>query len=73
MHREKLSDTSTIPDTYSFYVNEVFVSYPTPLPEQYQDAISVLGAKDAKVKGYDVSKILDKSFVQSAQNRKLAG
>jgi NitT/TauT family transport system substrate-binding protein len=68
---EKLDNSLELNDTYDFYVKEVFALLPYPKPEQYADAIAVLGAKDAKVKNYDINKLLDPSFVKSAADRKV--
>jgi NitT/TauT family transport system substrate-binding protein len=68
---EKLEDKLELTDTYDFYVKEVFAMLPYPRPEQFADAKEVRGAKDPKVKTYDVNKLLDPSFVKSAADRKL--
>jgi|SRR5579859_769561 len=68
---EKITDTSTLADTYQFYTQEVFPQYPFPKPDQYQAAIAVLSASNPKVASYDLSKLLDPSLVQSASDRKL--
>jgi hypothetical protein len=39
--------------------------------EQYKDAQAILGASNAKVEAYDVSKMLDDSFVRNAASRKV--
>jgi ABC-type nitrate/sulfonate/bicarbonate transport system substrate-binding protein len=72
-HWEKVTDAALLDDTYTFYTNEVFATYPTPKREQYQPAIDTLKVKDAKVAAYDVGKLLDPSFVKSAQSRKVGG
>lgn len=68
---EKITDTSTLGDTYKFYTQEVFPQYPFPKPDQYQAAITALKSSNPKVASMDLSKLLDPSFVQSASNRKL--
>jgi NitT/TauT family transport system substrate-binding protein len=72
-HWEKITDKALLDDTYAFYTNEVFLTYPAPKPEQYQPAIDTLKARDAKVAAYDISKLLDPSYVRNAQSRKVGG
>lgn len=68
---EKVTDTSTLGDTYKFYTQEVFPQYPFPRPEQYQPAIATLRSSNPKVASVDLAKLLDPSLVQSASDRKL--
>lgn len=70
---EKITDPTVLKDTYAFYTKEIFTAYPTPMPGQYQAAINILKAQNPKLAGFDVSKILDASFVKSAQSRKVGG
>jgi ABC-type nitrate/sulfonate/bicarbonate transport system substrate-binding protein len=69
----KLTDQALLDDTSSFYLNEVFPTYPAPKPEQYADAVQVLQQTNAKLQGFNVSKALDPSFVKSASDRKVGG
>lgn len=68
---EKISDQSTLGDTYKFYTQEVFPQYPFPRPDQYQPAIDTLKASNPNVSSVNLGKLLDPSLVQSAMNRKL--
>jgi NitT/TauT family transport system substrate-binding protein len=65
----KSDDTAAMDKTYDFFVNEVIPQYPLPKPEQWADSVAVLGEKNDKIKTFDVSKMLDDSFVKSAQER----
>ena len=47
--------------------------YPFPAVEQFKDAVAILGPDNDKIKSVDISKMLDTSFVKSAQDRKLGG
>ena len=47
--------------------------YPNTALEQFKDAVDILGATNDKIKTVDLSKLLDSSFVKSAQDRKLGG
>ena len=65
------TDDAAMAATYDFYALSVAPSQPFAKPEMYADAQTTLGANDAKVKAYDVTKMLDGSFVQSAVDRGL--
>ena len=47
--------------------------YPNTSSDQFKDAVDILGATNDKIKTVDLSKLLDSSFVKSAQDRKLGG
>jgi NitT/TauT family transport system substrate-binding protein len=57
--------------TYDFFVGTVTPDYPTVRADLWGDAIDQLGAQNDQIKNFDVSKILDSEFVQSAQDRKV--
>jgi len=67
----KSTDEKAMGATYDFYAQLVTATQPFPKPEMFADAQTILGAKSEKVKSYDVSKMLDTSFVQSAVDRGL--
>jgi NitT/TauT family transport system substrate-binding protein len=72
----KITETESPTHAYNFFVagaNPVTPSYPFPAVEQFKDAIAILGADNDKIKAYDPSKMIDTSFVKSAQERKLGG
>jgi ABC-type nitrate/sulfonate/bicarbonate transport system substrate-binding protein len=57
---------------YDYYTRDVVMPrLPLPKAEQFQTSIDVLCKKDTKACGFDVSKMLDTSFVQSAADRGL--
>ena len=61
---------------YDFFIGAktpVTPLYPGVAPEQFKDAVDILGATNDKIKTVDLGKLLDPSFVKSAQDRKLAG
>lgn len=72
-HWEKITDRALLDNTYDFYTQEVFATYPTPQPNQYQAAVQALSATNPKLASFQVSKALDPSFVKSAQSRKVGG
>jgi NitT/TauT family transport system substrate-binding protein len=67
----KSTDDVAMAATYDFYAQLVTATQPFPRPEMFADAQTILGAKSDKVKSYDVTKMLDTSFVQSAVDRGL--
>lgn len=67
----KSTDDVAMAATYDFYAQLVTATQPFPRPEMFADAQTILGAKSDKVKAYDVTKMLDTSFVQSAVDRGL--
>jgi len=62
----KLEDDAIVAATYDFFATEVVPNVPLPKPEQFADGIIVLSARNEKVKGFDVSKFIDASYVQKA-------
>jgi len=58
--------------TWSFYVTQVHPSVPLLNIAQFDDAKQVLAASNPNVANFDVSGLLDNSFVQSAADRGLA-
>jgi len=69
----KVDDATALSAAYDFFMNEVTTAYLFPDPAQFKDAVEILGAKNAKIKAVDISKMLDRTFIQSAQDRKLGG
>jgi len=67
----KSTDDVAMAATYDFYAQLVTATQPFPKPEMFADAQTILGAKSDKVKNYDVTKMLDTTFVQSAIDRGL--
>src|SRR5439155_23123331 len=53
------------------YVMQIFPSLPYPRADQLADSVRVLGATNEKVKSYEVSRMLDESFVKNAADRGL--
>src|SRR5258708_18339351 len=69
----KINHVPLVERTYTFFLDEVLPIYPFPTQSLLGDAISVLGAKNPNIKTVDLTKLLDPSFVTSAQTRKLGG
>lgn len=66
----KSDDDAGMSAAYDFYAKE-FPSLPYPKAEYFQEAVTTLGKNNEKVASFDLSKVLDQSFVQSAADRGL--
>lgn len=66
----KVDDASTLSRTYD-YAMGLFPDLPYAKAEHLADSVRVLGAKNDKIKAFDLSKMLDESFVKSAAERGL--
>lgn len=69
----KLDNQDALNSAYDFFMNEVTVPYLFPEVVQFKDAVDILGKTNDKIKTVDIAKMLDRSFMQSAQDRKLGG
>ncbi len=67
----KSADDAAMSAAYDFYTSEVYPAQPFPRPELFAESITVLAARNDKVRGFDASKIVDVSFVQKALDRGL--
>jgi NitT/TauT family transport system substrate-binding protein len=67
----KSNDDQAMGDTWDFFTKDVEPSVPLTTAEQYTDTITELAKKNAKIKGFDVNKVIDNSFVKDAQSRGL--
>ena len=66
----KVDDQATLSRTYDYAVG-LFPDLPFARPEHLADSVRVLGAKNEKIRAFDLSKMLDESFVRSAADRGL--
>jgi len=69
----KLDNQDALNNAYDFFMNEVTVPYLYPEVTQFKDAVEILGKTNDKIKTVDIAKMLDRTFMQSAQDRKLGG
>jgi len=69
----KLDDQSQLDKAWKYYTSQVLPDYPYPVTEWLPDAISVLSKDNPKVAQTDFTKMIDRSFVEDAQKRNLAG
>ena len=64
----KSDDKDLMGQTYDFAI-KLFPAIPQIEAAHLGDSVRVLGAKNDKIKTYDLSKLLDPSFMKSAQDR----
>jgi len=72
----KSDNTESMTHAYNFFITgsaPVTPVYPAPGVDQFKDAVAILGPDNDKIKTVDISKMIDTSFVKSAQDRKLGG
>jgi NitT/TauT family transport system substrate-binding protein len=69
----KLDDQNALNNAYDFFMNEVTVPYLFPDTPQFKDAVEILGKGNPNIAKVDIAKMLDRTFMQSAQDRKLGG
>jgi ABC-type nitrate/sulfonate/bicarbonate transport system substrate-binding protein len=69
----KLDNQDALNNAYDFFMNEVTLPYLFPEVTQFKDAVDILGKTNDKIKTVDIAKMLDRTFMQSAQDRKLGG
>ena len=69
----KIEDVAALSGAYDFFMNEVTVPYLFPDVVQFKDAVDILGKSNDKIKTVDIAKMIDRTFMQSAQDRKLGG
>ena len=67
----KIDDVKALESAYDFFVKEVTPAYPFARVNQLTTSVAILSKKNPKVKDVDLTKIIDSSFMQSAQDRKV--
>ena len=67
-----ISDEAALNETYDFYVTGIFPVYPHTDIAAFNSSRDSLVATNPKVKDLDVTKVVDDSFVQDAEKRKVA-
>jgi len=68
-----VSDQDALSETYDYYVTQIFPIYPELTLDAWSYSRDELAKTNAAVKGLDVSKVIDNSFVKNAQDRKVGG
>jgi NitT/TauT family transport system substrate-binding protein len=69
----KVTDQDALSETYDYYVTQIFPIYPEVTPEAWNYSRDELAKTNAAVKGLDVTKVIDNSFVKDSQSRKVGG
>jgi len=67
----KSDDQKAMDAAYDFLVKEALASLPAPKPEQFKDAVDILAKTNPKVASFNVTAVLDDSFVKNAADRHL--
>jgi NitT/TauT family transport system substrate-binding protein len=67
----KLEDDAIVAATYDFFIGEVVPNVPTPTAAQFANAISILSQQNDKLKGFDVARFIDASYLDNALKRGL--
>jgi len=68
-----VTDQDALSETYDYYVAQIFPIYPEVTPDAWNYSRDELAKTNAAVKGLDVTKVIDNTFVKDAQTRKLGG
>jgi hypothetical protein len=71
MKNFKSTDERAMREVYDYFSENVSPAVPLPAPEQYADAITELSKKNSAAENFDVTRIFDLSFVNSAVSRGL--
>jgi len=69
----KNDDPRALGVTYDFFVGTVTPQYPVVRADLFGDAVEQFSATNDKIKSFDLNKILDNQYVQSAMDRKVGG
>jgi NitT/TauT family transport system substrate-binding protein len=67
----KSDDDTAMGETWDFYTHEVFPDLPYPKPEQFAADVAESSKTNDKMRSIDLGKLLDASFVKSADDRGL--
>ena len=67
----KIDDETKLGRTWEYATTELFPALPYPKVDQFNDIVPELAKRNEKAKTYDVSKMIDESFVKSAADRGL--
>jgi NitT/TauT family transport system substrate-binding protein len=69
----KLEDKAALAATYDFFALKILPTIPEVKAEQFKDAVDAIGKQNEKVRGLDLTTVIDNSFVEDAAKRGLAG
>ena len=68
-----VTDQDALSQTYDYYVTSIFPIYPELTMDVWTYSRDDLAKTNPAVKGLDLTKVIDNSFVQSAKDRKVGG
>jgi len=68
-----VTDQDALSETYDYYVTQIFPIYPAVTPDAWNYSRDELAKTNGAVKGLDVTKVIDNSFVTDSQTRKVGG
>ena len=68
-----VTDQDALSQTYDYYVTAIFPIYPELTMDVWTYSRDDLAKTNPAVKGLDLTKVIDNSFVQSAKDRKVGG
>lgn len=68
-----VTDQDALSQTYDYYVTQIFPIYPEVTPDAWNYSRDELSKTNPAVKGLDVTKVIDNSYVQNAKDRKVGG
>src|SRR5947207_2694358 len=68
-----VNDQDALSETYDYYVTQIFPIYPEVTPDAWNYSRDELAKTNAAVRGLDVTKVIDNTFVKDAQTTKLRG
>lgn len=66
----KVDDPQALSDAYDYYAREVTPSVPLPTAAQCRQVIDSLASTNEKLRGFDVSRYIDDSFVRAAEHER---
>lgn len=69
LNLDPTKDATALSQTYDFYLTSIMPAYPHPDVKAFQATRDALVATNPNVKGLDVTKVLDDSYVASAETR----
>ncbi|HVR89302.1 MAG TPA: ABC transporter substrate-binding protein [Candidatus Limnocylindria bacterium] len=68
-----VTDQDALSQTYDYYVTQIFPIYPALTPAPWSYSRDELARTNPAVKTLDVTRMIDNSFVEDAQKRKVGG
>jgi len=67
----RLDDDAIAAASYDFFIGEVVPSVPTPAAAQFAQSIAILSQQNDKVRGFDVARFIDTSYLDNSLKRGL--